>query len=217
MRKKEWILANYTKEIDKREMPINEVMSMLSLTVLKNVFEAEYFKVRYHSFYLVALTLDDDVRKERLKINKRLNNFQIEVIDSREQPSKAKKLLKDFATTEQPGGKNETEGDNSNKKQKTRLEVYNRLFGENNKCSKIYKMAYESNTYSFRLQDVDGCIQNADILINNGGTKEELGLIIMRYVCLMQHPGLVLPTVDERCMQVAKLNQGVFPDKWELL
>ena len=50
--------------------------------------------------------------------------------------------------------------------------------------------------------------ENADILINNGGTKEELGLIIMRYVCLMQHPGLVLPTVDERCMQVAKLNSG---------
>ena len=211
MRKKEWILANYTKEIDKREMPINESNVHVVIDCIKNVFEAEYFKVRYHSFYLVALTLDDDVRKERLKINKRLNNFQIEVIDSREQPSKAKKLLKDFAATEQPGGKNETEGDNSNKKQKTRLEVYNRLFGENNKCSKIYKMAYESNTYSFRLQDVDGCIQNADILINNGGTKEELGLIIMRYVCLMQHPGLVLPTVDERCMQVAqaaKLNSG---------
>lgn len=211
MRKKEWILANYTKEIDKREMPIKESNVHVVIDCIKNVFEAEYFKVRYHSFYLVALTLDDDVRKERLKINKGLNNFQIEVIDSREQPSKAKKLLKDFAAKEQPGGKDKNKGDNSNKKQKPRLEVYNRFFGENNKCSKIYKMAYESNTYSFRLQDVDGCIQNADILINNGGTKEKLGLIIMRYVCLMQHPGLVLPTVDERCMQVAqaaKLNSG---------
>lgn len=215
MRRRKWILDNYDKPIEKRNMPISESDVHVVIDSIKNVFEAEYFKVRYHSFYLVALTLDDDIRKQRLKINKGLSNFQIEVIDTREQPSKAKKLIKEFAILEpereNKNNENENKENNSNKKQNVRLEVCNKLFGEDNKCSKLYKMAYESNTYSFRLQDVDGCIQNADILINNGGAKEDLGLVIMRYVCLMQHPGLVMPTVDERCMQVAqaaKLNSG---------
>ena len=225
MRRREWILDNYDKPIEKRNMPISESDVHVVIDSIKNVFEAEYFKVRYHSFYLVALTLDDDIRKQRLKINKGLSDFQIEVIDTREQPTKAKKLIKEFAVLEpkketenketenkeNENKENENTENNSNKKQNLKLQVCNKLFGADNKCSKLYKMAYESNTYSFRLQDVDGCIQNADILINNGGAKEDLGLVIMRYVCLMQHPGLVMPTVDERCMQVAqaaKLNSG---------
>ena len=207
MRRKEWILRNYTKLKENREKPISKSNVHVVIDCIKNVFEAEYLKVRYHSFYLVALTLDDDIRKQRLSIKKGLSNFQMEVIDTREQPSKAKKLIKEFA-----GMKDESdEKDANGKKQNSKLEVYKNLFYNSNQCSKLYRIAYENNTYAFRLQDVDGCIQSADILINNGGTKEELGLVIMRYVSLMQHPGLVLPTIDERCMQVAqaaKLNSG---------
>lgn len=209
MRRKEWILRNYTKPKEVREKPISKSNVHVVIDCIKNVFEAEYLKVRYHSFYLVALTLDDEVRRRRLKLKKKLNNFQMDVIDTREQPSKAKKLVKKFAGVE---GKSDGKDDNDNsKKQDPELEVYRKLFGDDNQCTKMYKAAYENNTYAFRLQDVDGCVQNADILINNRGTKEELSLTIIRYVCLMQHPGLVLPTVDERCMQVAqaaKLNSG---------
>ena len=207
MRRKEWILRNYGKPKEGREEPIKKNNVHVVIDCIKNVFEAEYLKVRYHSFYLVALTLDDDIRRQRLNIKKGLSNFEMEVIDTREQPSKTKKLVKEFDGIEEK----KYEASSNNEKRNLKLEVYKKLFLDGNQCSRLYKNAYENNTYTFKLQDVDGCIQNADILINNGGTKETLGLTIIRYVSLMQHPGLVPPTIDERCMQVAqaaKLNSG---------
>lgn len=203
MRRKEWILRNYNLQSDYRA-PITKSKVHVVIDSIKNTFEAEYLKVRYHSFYLVALTLDDEIRKQRLYLKKGLNEFQVEVIDTREQPSKAKKLLKKFMYIDDVSNK-------ENKKKDIDWETYKKLFDSNGQCSKLFLMAYIDGTYNFKTQDVDGCIQNADILINNSGSKEELGLKIMRYVCLMQHPGLVPPTMDERCMQVAqsaKLNSG---------
>lgn len=211
MRRKEWILRNYNSASDNRE-PITKSKVHVVIDSIKNVFEAEYLKVRYHSFYLVALTLDDEIRKQRLYLKKGLNELQMEIIDTREQPSKAKKLLKKFIHMGDDNKKsNNNMDEKENEKKNMDQEVYEKLFGNSGQCSKLFLMAYKDGTYNFKTQDVDGCIQNADILINNSGSKEELGLKIMRYVCLMQHPGLVPPTVDERCMQVAqsaKLNSG---------
>ncbi len=73
---------------------------------------------------------------------------------------------------------------------------------------------YISGFYSFFLQDVETCIQNADIfLANNEETDEKKKLCqnIVRYVSLMMHPGLIPPTPIERCMQIAytaKVNSG---------
>lgn len=208
MRRKEWILRNYGKANENRERPIVKSKVHVVIDCIKNVFEAEYLRVRYHSFYLVALTLDDEIRRQRLNIKKGLSNSQMEIIDTREQPSKAKNLLKEFRLIEK---KNVNQSAEDDKKQNTKRDTYNKLFCDDSYYSILYKNSYENNTYTFRLQDVDGCIQSADILINNGGTKEDLGLTIMRYVSLMQHPGLVPPTIDERCMQVAqsaKINSG---------
>lgn len=64
------------------------------------------------------------------------------------------------------------------------------------------------------LQDVESCIQSADIFLANNETTEEthrLNLNIIRYISLMLHPGLVTPTEVERCMQIAyaaKVNSG---------
>ena len=156
---------------------------------IKNVFEANYLRARYDSFFLVALTLDDQQRFRRLKLGKRMLREQINFIDVREQPSLAKNIWK----------KKESEG-----------EEYEELFGSGD-YGQMYYNSYKTDSYMFNLQDVDGCIQNADILINNSGTKEQLKLTIMRYISLMLHPGLVTPTQDEVCMQIAqaaKLNSG---------
>lgn len=207
MRRKEWILNNYKKAKEGREKPIEKSSVHIVIDCIKNVFEAEYLKVRYHSFYLVALTLDDDIRKQRLKLKKRYSDLDMEVIDAREQISKAKKLIKEFNGIELK----ENKSDDKNERPKFKVDVYKKLFSNNNQCSGLYRKAYKRNTFMFTMQDVDGCIQSADILINNGGTKEALGYTITRYVSLMQHPGLVPPTIDERCMQVAqtvKLNSG---------
>lgn len=68
----------------------------------------------------------------------------------------------------------------------------------------------------FVSQDIQACVDLADVHISNVGTtkskdRSSLTAQVARYVALMQHPGLVTPTSDERCMQTAytaKLNSG---------
>lgn len=70
----------------------------------------------------------------------------------------------------------------------------------------------------FVSQNIKDCIQKSDIFIANPGTgptqNESLRRLkgqLIRYVSLMLRPGLVTPTREERCMQlafVAKLNSG---------
>jgi deoxycytidylate deaminase/dephospho-CoA kinase len=64
-------------------------------------------------------------------------------------------------------------------------------------------------------QNIQKCIENADIHINNPDRQEfnsnELYSQLCWYVALILHPGLVTPTSIERCMQLAfsaKLNSG---------
>lgn len=77
---------------------------------------------------------------------------------------------------------------------------------------------YLDNYESFVSQNLQDCIQKADIFISNSGKPEELtqsmvklGTQLVRYTCLALRPGIITPTRDERCMQlafVAKLNSG---------
>jgi dCMP deaminase len=68
----------------------------------------------------------------------------------------------------------------------------------------------------FVSQDIQACVDLADVHISNIGSgkgkdRSALTSQIVRYLALMQHPGLVTPTPDERCMQIAydaKLNSG---------
>lgn len=66
----------------------------------------------------------------------------------------------------------------------------------------------------FYHQDVKGCIEKADIHINNSPKETEnffLTKQLVRYIALMNHPGLVTPSPVERCMQIAynaRLNSG---------
>lgn len=65
------------------------------------------------------------------------------------------------------------------------------------------------------LQDVGASIQSADVFISNKHTEKvknmQLRWEIVRNISLIAHPGLLLPTPIERCMQVAftaKANSG---------
>ena len=66
----------------------------------------------------------------------------------------------------------------------------------------------------FILQNVESCLQNADIFINNEPDDSQylpLKKKLIRYASLIMNPGLVLPSPVERCMQfayTAKLNSG---------
>ena len=68
---------------------------------------------------------------------------------------------------------------------------------------------------SFYHQNIQGCIEIANIHIHNRDISNnkyfELTQQIVKYLALIQHPGLVTPTSTERCMQIAynaKLNSG---------
>lgn len=67
----------------------------------------------------------------------------------------------------------------------------------------------------FYQQSIAECLQIADIHLYNPNSNllqhEILTKNLIRYICLMLHPGLVTPTHIERCMQMAftaKLNSG---------
>jgi deoxycytidylate deaminase len=70
---------------------------------------------------------------------------------------------------------------------------------------------------SFVSQNLKECIQKSDLFVTNPGSSREfdqsvqLNRQLVSYVALMLRPGLITPTRDERCMQlafVAKLNSG---------
>lgn len=74
-----------------------------------------------------------------------------------------------------------------------------------------------SDETSYSAQDIQSCLQRADIYINNENAQRrteefhKLANQLIKFISLIQHPGLVTPTSIERCMQLAytaKLNSG---------
>lgn len=70
---------------------------------------------------------------------------------------------------------------------------------------------------SYSVQDIQACIQRADIYISNPDEVHTVSRFkylsnqLIRFVSLMKRPGIVTPTPIERCMQLAytaKLNSG---------
>ncbi len=62
--------------------------AMIVIDAIRNPFEALFFKDRYSAFYLVSVNTPDDVRIERLRKSRELNDQQIKLIDKKEYPSK---------------------------------------------------------------------------------------------------------------------------------
>lgn len=191
---------------------------------LKNVYEAKYLRSRYSAFYLIAITRDEDIRIQGLE-KKRIFGDSLKLIDFNERPNKARKLFKRFieecvkddnhknisleyllSIDKNQSGIKEIE--EKVKKKPEYIPCLKALSDE------VRVKAYLNNLQQFFLQDVESCIQDADIFISNNeqdGGKSRLKFSIVRYVSLMQHPGLVLPTPIERCMQIAytaKANSG---------
>lgn len=137
----------------------NYKRAFICLDAIRNPYEATYFQDRYSSFFLVAVSTDDDERKRRLGTN--YDNRQIEALDKTEYPRK----------------------------------------------SEGYK--------NFTNQNIGACAQLADIYLYNPHEKTNekffITKLIVKYITLIMHPGLVTPTSVERCMQIAynaKLNSG---------
>lgn len=69
----------------------------------------------------------------------------------------------------------------------------------------------------FTSQNIPACLQKADIYINNSDAPDEIGKFrnlanqLIKIVSLIKKTGLITPTLQEKCMQIAytaKLNSG---------
>jgi len=83
---------------------------------------------------------------------------------------------------------------------------------------KEYQVQSLKSEEDFVSQNIQECIAKSDIfIVNNGRLHDkdsnviELAGQIIKYICLIRHPGLITPSNDEKMMQIAhtaKLNSG---------
>jgi len=160
---------------------------------IKNPFESMYLKQRYSNYYLLGIYTEDWEREHRLLKVKKFTQKEIEEVNQIELLTEFQKVYEEYTG----GEKGECDG----------KRILGRVIEEVQK-SKLEK------ELAFILQNVASCLESADIFINNSQDNEAhltLKKVLLKYVCLIMHPGLVLPTPIERCMQIAytaKLNSG---------
>lgn len=176
---------------------------------IKNVFEATYLRQRYSAFYLFAISADEDVRKNRLMQSdgKNMTMRQINFADWNEYSSIGCEIYQD-------GNEKKLDKYNDEDDRKAFYE-YIKNPSQNHVKDFVREEAYKINQQQYYLQDVASSIENADVFISNNhkGKRKNMKLKweIVRNVCLIMFPGLLLPTPVERCMQVAfaaKCNSG---------
>ena len=189
--------------------------TMLVIDSIKNPYESMYLKNRYSNYYLIGIYTKENDRKTRLREKKHLNDDEIKAIDIIEQNSKFKKKIKICFK------KWKNEYDEANIDEITRKEIPD-LYDWPEMVLKILKLLHikvkileKLDTIApFVLQNISDCLDSADIFINN--IEEQRALLglknnLVRYICLIMNPAIVLPTNVERCMQIAyamKANSG---------
>ena len=177
----------------------------------KNFFEAYYFKRRYAAFYLIAVSCEEAARKEKFKDTDKYGKMRL-----REELSLGKRVFRSanreigFSINRDDINNqlNNTTQKFSDKEKEFLIDCYSNAI--------LYK-SYKNNLAPFILQDVISCIENSDIFVTRdyeaGDSNYDHQLIkqLARISTLILHPGLLVPTKIERCMQIAmtaKLNSG---------
>lgn len=204
--------------------------TLVVIDSIKNPFESMYLKQRYSNYYLLGIYTEDDERKKRMELNGR-HKFTMEgikLIDTIEQLSEFKKFYKNRKESqasqkqkkdankeyqvESPSDDGEEKKDSSTtQKSEKQNNIYENM---RSKLARVIKDYCMENALAFISQNVSSCLDSADIFINNKSSDTAylyLKETLLRYVCLIMHPGLVLPTPIERCMQIAytaKANSG---------
>lgn len=165
--------------------------TLVVIDSIKNPFESMYLKQRYSNYYLMGVYTEEVEREQRLLKKENFSSDEIQEIAQIERLSQIKKAYKQFK-------QNQSEGKKSTLKQ-------------------LCKMLERKNLYNelpFISQNVEKCLEAADIFINNDDDNRSLISLkktLLRYICLIMYPGLLLPTPVERCMQLAytaKANSG---------
>lgn len=187
---------------------------------IKNAFEATYLRERYSAFYLFAISADENVRIGRLMDsgNKNLSRREIQCIDWNEYSNQGAAIYSRFASQTDKEPKGILDGSTYSTFTTDEIEFLKGVVGFNGTETlkdTVRQEAYAKKLYQFVLQDVGASIESADVFISNNHnaptTNMDLRWEIVRNVCLIMYPGLLLPTPIERCMQIAfaaKANSG---------
>lgn len=183
-----------------------EKQAFIVIDSIKNPFESNYLKDRYSNYYLITVYTDEEKRVKRLQSNLKLEQTDIQYIDIVEQLTQFKKKLdkykeeKDESTLEVKNEKDDNK--DTEVKKKTVAEELPKMVDTFETMLSLNNNAI----LPFVMQNVQNCIELADIFINNvddSSNHLKLKKILIRYVSLIMYPGLLLPTPVERNMQIA--------------
>lgn len=180
--------------------PSESVRTVVVIDSIKNPYESMYLKERYSNYYLVGIYTEDQERRRRLREKQHLTDDDITAIDIVEQNSEFKRVFEEYRENLI----------HPNIEYKS-LPIIEQMYKQFEDHGLLDSISYIS---PFVLQNVSQCLHSADILINNRTDNSShliLKKTLLRYVCLIMNPALVLPTAVERCMQIAytaKLNSG---------
>lgn len=176
--------------------------TLVVVDAIKNPFESLYLKRRYSSYYLLGVYTKESERERRLRKDNAFNDEEISEIGQIESLKGLKAAYREYlkkSSLKRARGAKESE-----EASKPIDGLLKRI-----KDEKLYR------ELPFISQNVDRCLDTADIFINNSydpkSTRLRLKKDVLRYVCLIMYPGLVLPTPVEKCMQMAytaKVNSG---------
>ena len=151
----------------------NRETTRIVIDSIRNSMEAMFLRERYTAFYLIAVH-DDDNREEHLK-EKISKIWGTTITDQKNNKERAKRIFDKI-------------------KFLTDQEVSNE--------------DYERGVFSG--PNVEQCIADAEIHICNENNIQQaipkfytMAEQWMKYAALIQHPGLITPSSEERCMQIA--------------
>lgn len=174
---------------------------------IKNPYESMYLKQRYTNYYLIGVYTDEEQRKKRLRKVEHLTDDEINAIDIIEKNSDLKKIILNIYDSQND---NKSEPKTEIKNDDTSIFI-KKIYEQMKEHKLLDSFSYIS---PFIFQNVPSALETADIFINNKTDNNNylhLKKTLLRYVCLIMNPSIVLPTNVERCMQfayTAKLNSG---------
>lgn len=167
------------------------VHTRVAVDSIKNFTESRYLSEHYSHYFLFGIYTGEDERKLRYqRLGKNVDNLM--ALDIVEQHCELKTCS----------------FQNSNLQSLKKEYILEKLCGYMEKYTELKVLI------PFLAQNVSSCFEGADVFISNiidDGEFLSLKADLMRYVCLILHPGLLLPTRIERNMQIAytaKLNSG---------
>ena len=187
------------------------VRTIIVIDSIKNPYESMYLKARYSNYYLIGIYTEDVERRKRLREVEHFIDDDINAIDIIEQNSAFKKEIRRYYGFLENQKKEDTGSNHTTRNEHSTPFIIKMMYNQFQKLRLLDDLPYIS---PFILQNVSSCLDSADILINNRPDNESyfyLKKTLLRYVCLIMNPALVLPTAVERCMQIAytaKLNSG---------